>query len=492
MFKSLIAPRYTLGDTDVFLSFIKILDDDGSADVIVIERIIDDKQKPDLELLTLPIESPGEMVIRKKFFSLEGIFLGLNSSTMFVKLTINISIEQLAKLEKLKSAIKNPIFTLDKCIFTKECWVERFFRALGIIDIDLGSRRTMASISSGVFFEPTLFISQLLHKPVIYSSVFDPESKCAIELFSVTELKLIKDRNPLPQKAIIIERVTTRLNRRIAEIYFQDRCYIEIELGQDLNSRKIYQKLSTLGYLDTKTTRSNTYSITVEEKQKLLDSWFLVAKELADGEKPTTSTAIPVESFVGMAANVHPGLQHQTIDGDGDCLYMAVTYYLSHGEDVTFLRKIVAANLEGNVARYGKFVPLRDEQSLQDYIASIKSKHEWAGELEINILMRLLDCPIVIIGPEGTIRNKEEVNKYLDRDPIFVFYNGGDERGSSKPGHYDVLILRDGYNGKTILAEMLSPTYDLRVSQTFPSALSPAASSAPPAPSTQATTSAPY
>ena len=166
----------------------------------------------------------------------------------------------------------------------------------------------------------------------------------------------------------------------------------------------------------------------------------------------------PAQEFsVSSAAtqyDIHPGLQYQPMLGDGNCLYRAVSYHLGHGEDVSFLRSIVAANLEHNKTQYADFIPLRDGQSIQDYIAEVGNTSAWATEVEINILMRLLDRPIVVIGSDGMIRNKEAVNQYSGKEPIFVFYNGGDEQGSGKPGHYDVLLLRDGYDGRSILSEM--------------------------------------
>ncbi len=142
---------------------------------------------------------------------------------------------------------------------------------------------------------------------------------------------------------------------------------------------------------------------------------------------------------------IYQGLQPEIIIGDGDCLYRAVTYYLGQGEDVAFLRNRVATNLEQNAA-LREFAPLANGQTLPQYIANIRSTHQWADNLEINILMRLLDRPIVVIGPEGTIRNVNEVRQYPG-EPIFVYYNGVD--------HYDVFTLRGGYDGRTILIEML-------------------------------------
>lgn len=141
------------------------------------------------------------------------------------------------------------------------------------------------------------------------------------------------------------------------------------------------------------------------------------------------------------------GLRYQSIPGDGHCMYRAITYYLGHGEDIPFLRGIVAANLESNKEEYKGFIPLGDE-ALPAYIDRIRSAREWGGDLEINILMRLLNRPIVILGQNGRILNEATINLYPGRDPIFVYYDG--------IAHYDALIVQDGCNSRDILARLLT------------------------------------
>lgn len=141
---------------------------------------------------------------------------------------------------------------------------------------------------------------------------------------------------------------------------------------------------------------------------------------------------------------VHEGLQAYPVNGNGDCLYEAITYYFSKvGTEVAYLRHIVAAHLEYaqqyEPERYAGFIPLSEGQTIQEYIANIRSTHQWLGNVEINILMRLLNRPVVVVERNGTITNLDEVRQYANvGDPIFVYYNGDN--------HYDALIVRNGYN----------------------------------------------
>lgn len=171
------------------------------------------------------------------------------------------------------------------------------------------------------------------------------------------------------------------------------------------------------------------------------------------GVNPMSSRFFPsVPDRVSSPRPEVDGLTYEPILGDGHCFYRAVTLFLTHGEDVTLLRNIVAANLEANKDRYRDFIPLAEEQTIEGYINAILGR-EWAGQVEQNILMRWLNRPIVIIGPEGDIRNVDDVKRARAErnagEPIFVYFNGRD--------HYDALIVKDGFDGNSMLNRLLPP-----------------------------------
>ena len=144
------------------------------------------------------------------------------------------------------------------------------------------------------------------------------------------------------------------------------------------------------------------------------------------------------------------GLQHRPILEDGHCMYRAIICHLKNGEDIPFLRSIVAAKLESNKEQYIGLVPLGNN-TFSTYVDRIRNTNELGGKLEINILMKLLNRPIVILDSNGKILNEEAIGRYLEGDPIFVYYNS--------IAHYDAIIVQDGYNAKDILARLLKPNH---------------------------------
>ena len=131
---------------------------------------------------------------------------------------------------------------------------------------------------------------------------------------------------------------------------------------------------------------------------------------------------------------------HQSIHGDGHCLYNAVALYC--GEDQQTLRHIVAAHIRTNLDEYQDLIEsleVCNGRTVEEYLRDIEAGKEWADNLEIAVLMKILSRPIIILEPNNKIRNLSNVEDdnglMFPGDPIFVYYNGCD--------HYDALIRRD-------------------------------------------------
>lgn len=142
------------------------------------------------------------------------------------------------------------------------------------------------------------------------------------------------------------------------------------------------------------------------------------------------------------------GLTHQPIPGDGHCLYHAVAIYTNDG-DQQGLRNRVANHIADHLVHFQGFIPLMAGQTIEQYIVDIRSGREWASHIEIMALMRVLNQPIVIIGPDGRIRNRGDIEGFDLNHPIFVYYNDHN--------HYDALVIAENHlnQGRRIFEELL-------------------------------------
>ncbi len=125
------------------------------------------------------------------------------------------------------------------------------------------------------------------------------------------------------------------------------------------------------------------------------------------------------------------GLNILDIPGDGNCLFNAVAIYLNVEQQQ--LRNFCADILIQCRDAYEVLVNalLLPGQTYEDYIAHVR-KDAWADDIEITILMRLLNRPIIILKPDGSIAHADAAEQFTD-DPVFVLYNGHT--------HYNALSL---------------------------------------------------
>jgi hypothetical protein len=76
---------------------------------------------------------------------------------------------------------------------------------------------------------------------------------------------------------------------------------------------------------------------------------------------------------------------------------------------------------------------------------------EWATHVEIEVLMRVLNRSIIVIENNGKVTNPYDAQRFSG-EPIFVYYNGHN--------HYDAFLLKEGFNGRSILQILLSNLSD--------------------------------
>ena len=139
-----------------------------------------------------------------------------------------------------------------------------------------------------------------------------------------------------------------------------------------------------------------------------------------------------------------------TIDDDGKCLghclFNAVALY--DGNTVQNLRNRVADEIQRDLDRYQPIIEALTTRTTREYIEAVRN-NEWADNLEIAVLMRVLNRPIYIIGDNGQIINQADIDIEVDRtNPIFVHYNGHN--------HYNGLVNNGRLTGEQILQQILT------------------------------------
>lgn len=87
------------------------------------------------------------------------------------------------------------------------------------------------------------------------------------------------------------------------------------------------------------------------------------------------------------------------------------------------------------------------EEKFNQHIAAIRSSDEWADNLEIEILQRLLNRPIIILRLDANPTIPDNLSE-LRGKPIFVYYNGHT--------HYDAFILQEGFEARAILNNIMT------------------------------------
>lgn len=137
------------------------------------------------------------------------------------------------------------------------------------------------------------------------------------------------------------------------------------------------------------------------------------------------------------------GLAYQQIDADGHCLFHAVGLYLS--QTPQFLRQIVAAHLRANIAHFEPYYNQELNRTFNQHIADIRDDREWGGHIEIEVMQRLTDSPIIIIRPDANPTIPDNLAQY-NNPPIFIYYNGH--------MHYDVFRIEAGNDARVILTRI--------------------------------------
>ncbi|MES2204189.1 MAG: hypothetical protein V4496_03110 [Pseudomonadota bacterium] len=125
------------------------------------------------------------------------------------------------------------------------------------------------------------------------------------------------------------------------------------------------------------------------------------------------------------------GLRLEKVPGDGNCLYHAIAFYCRY--DYRDLRNRVVSEMRAHPENYRPFVSglLSSGKTYEDYVNGVAAD-QWGDDPEIQALVCYMRRPILIVYPNGRIAHRDMLDKYPDKSPIFVYYNGHN--------HYDALI----------------------------------------------------
>lgn len=159
------------------------------------------------------------------------------------------------------------------------------------------------------------------------------------------------------------------------------------------------------------------------------------------------------------------GLSFVKINDDGHCFYNAIA--LCVGQSVKNLRNSVANHLRQNKGSYIDVLTFNcsdaSKDNADDYINEIEFGTEWATDLEITILMKILTRPIYVVRADNyTIANAINAKDHYAGEPIFVLYTQHEDQRRDKGrnkgrdiGHYDGLSVPKGSNAREIANRLL-------------------------------------
>lgn len=134
----------------------------------------------------------------------------------------------------------------------------------------------------------------------------------------------------------------------------------------------------------------------------------------------TSDTTQPAEGFL-------PGLlRDPAVLRSEDALYEAIASYWGYEGDAREVRRVIARTLDERNPEHQKLIDnvwTYRGKKVADYLADLQAEPPKAKNLYLKQLMQLFNQPIAIIGFDGRILNREDVDAFTG-PPIFVAYTG--------------------------------------------------------------------
>lgn len=262
------------------------------------------------------------------------------------------------------------------------------------------------------------------------------KSRMRQALSSVAMLSMQLQQESAGRKAAALENI--QLNDRVRRL--------------ELSIEALQQQIKTTG-----TSTRPTVQILVADNNQFVPAT-VTAEQLSQFSNlfeftATKNVNTPKPSLYPSPYPLIDGLRFKSMPGDGSCLFHAVGRRV--GRDYQYLRGMVTDHIRKNPEEFSFFIVLDEGATLEDYLTKMNA-NEYAGHVEIEVLMRILLRPIVVINPNGLISNLDDVDRYAGT-PIFVQHNGRDDNS----GHYDAYDIIDK-DPKEILNDLVTKTREAR------------------------------
>ena len=123
----------------------------------------------------------------------------------------------------------------------------------------------------------------------------------------------------------------------------------------------------------------------------------------------------------------------------GTAYFVLLVY--TYSKSRRFLRNIIAAHLEENRDQFIAYHE-GDKESYQRHIDGIRNGAEWGGPLEIEVIQRVSNRPIIIVREDANPTIADNLETYAG-DPIFVYY--------ANQVHYDAFRFDGSITPREIL-----------------------------------------
>ena len=118
------------------------------------------------------------------------------------------------------------------------------------------------------------------------------------------------------------------------------------------------------------------------------------------------------------------------IPSDGDCMFSSLTVQMEGSFAPRDLREMVADYLSANEDEFKFFMD--DESSFDDYCSGIRTS-SWGSDLELEIVSRILEKPILVYTPDRVISIGEN---FSSSDPLRVSFH----RLQYSSPHYNAVV----------------------------------------------------